>query len=647
MTAEEQSAPGRRVVVLYAYNGSQFQGLERSKGLKTVEGTLLSAIASIAGQSDPAQRVSLVNISRASTTEEGEHAARQYVLTLVLLLAVLHIVGTDSPLPTAVGLNAILPEGIKVFNVVQPGQSFSARRTCDGRTYEYLIPTYVFAPPPIESHYCYPEQEDDEEEEVYPADNLNGPPGGLFTTMKRNLSVKRSKSSRSYKSLNRSKSNKTVDENVPAMPTDSITPVAGNQNSVTEKAAPAEPISPPPSPPTEKRNPIRRFLDTLTRNKKKRDPQEPEARPTLNRALSYGKDDEAAYTKPVPVVARQQSFQQSGYGSPPNVSFSTSAPAGADDEGILSTLKRSMSRKSARRREFDEGGILDNDGYNEEDEAGPQYYDPLVFPTPSEEDLSKLRRYRITESQMKALTHIAGIYNGTHNWHNYIPGAKYEDPRCYMRILNIEVSQPEEHAGMEWVRIKVQSKAFARFQVRKMIALAIMVIRTNTPRSVVANSFGFARIEIPEAPAHCLILDQPHYDTYNSDAARRNDPAIIDFEPHFDEVTKFRHSQLHDPIYRQENDTMPFEQWLRSIDSYSFLYTFFLNQRGVIRPRNSYVRVARGDEERPSSLPPAVQPVDGIPGGDGSLGRNSGLRSDAVPTPDPTPKLFDPEPAAV
>ena len=77
-----------------------------------------------------------------------------------------------------------------------------------------------------------------------------------------------------------------------------------------------------------------------------------------------------------------------------------------------------------------------------------------------------------------------------------------------MRILNIEVGRPEERGGMEWVRVKVQAKAFARAMVRKMVMMAVMVVRCNVPRSVVANSFGFARVDVPECPGVFLVLDQ-------------------------------------------------------------------------------------------------------------------------------------------
>ena len=248
--------------------------------------------------------------------------------------------------------------------------------------------------------------------------------------------------------------------------------------------------------------------------------------------------------------------------------------------GLMSTLKRSLSRKRPNPRQNNFNDEMDDKTMTEE----LQYFDPLVIPW-DETYLNQLRSHRVTEPQIKSLKTIISIYNGTHNWHNYIPGASPDDPRCYLRILNIELSEPKMHEGIEWIRIKVQAKAFARLQVRKMVAFAVMVARTNTPPSVIANSFGYAKIHLPETPACGLILDEPHYGEYNAQALRLG-RTPVDFESIKDSVEDFRHSRIHEEIYKHEAKDLQFAKWIRNMDSYSFMYTYFLNQRGVIDRKN-------------------------------------------------------------
>jgi tRNA U38,U39,U40 pseudouridine synthase TruA len=61
-----------------------------------------------------------------------------------------------------------------------------------------------------------------------------------------------------------------------------------------------------------------------------------------------------------------------------------------------------------------------------------------------------------------------------------------------------------------------------------------MVVRTNTPRSVVANSYSVHKIDIPEAPASTLILDEPHYNTFNADALQKQQQPV-----HFGEANVY------------------------------------------------------------------------------------------------------------
>lgn len=55
-----------------------------------------------------------------------------------------------------------------------------------------------------------------------------------------------------------------------------------------------------------------------------------------------------------------------------------------------------------------------------------------------------------------------------------------------------------------------------------MIALAILAVRTSTPASLVAETFGPSRIHIPKAPALGLILLGPQYEEYNKRVAESN-----------------------------------------------------------------------------------------------------------------------------
>jgi hypothetical protein len=116
--------------------------------------------------------------------------------------------------------------------------------------------------------------------------------------------------------------------------------------------------------------------------------------------------------------------------------------------------------------------------------------------------------------------------------------------------------------------------------------MLILVIRTNTPRSALGNSFGFSKIDIPETPEGFQIFDEPHYNNYNAEAYLSQSPKpMVRFGDVDGQVQSFRRA-IHQSIYAKESMEMRYESWLHQIDNYSFMYCHFLNARGVFtKPR--------------------------------------------------------------
>lgn len=85
---------------------------------------------------------------------------------------------------------------------------------------------------------------------------------------------------------------------------------------------------------------------------------------------------------------------------------------------------------------------------------------------------------------------------------------------------------------MEWINVKLRGQSFMLHQIRKMIAMAMLVTRTNTPTSVISQSFGPHKINIPKAPALGLLLEKPFFDGYNQRIAHRHDRSPISFDPY-------------------------------------------------------------------------------------------------------------------
>lgn len=72
----------------------------------------------------------------------------------------------------------------------------------------------------------------------------------------------------------------------------------------------------------------------------------------------------------------------------------------------------------------------------------------------------------------------------------------------------------KEDGETEWITLRVHGQSFMLHQIRKMVGLAVMVIRTRTPASIVIETFKEVRINIPKAPGFGLLLERAMYTEY-------------------------------------------------------------------------------------------------------------------------------------
>ena len=160
-------------------------------------------------------------------------------------------------------------------------------------------------------------------------------------------------------------------------------------------------------------------------------------------------------------------------------------------------------------------------------------YEPLDIKSRIGEELLQHRQRRATAEELQVFKDVMKMYIGTHNFWNYTAGAKYTDASATRHMLDIQVYDPEmvqspSGVEVEWIKVLVHGQSFQLHQIRKMMgalfclfrtweeysyhvnfwaAMAILVVRTGTPISVVKTSFTKARVTIPKAPGVGLILN--------------------------------------------------------------------------------------------------------------------------------------------
>ncbi|WFD25313.1 tRNA pseudouridine(38-40) synthase [Malassezia nana] len=244
------------------------------------------------------------------------------------------------------------------------------------------------------------------------------------------------------------------------------------------------------------------------------------------------------------------------------------------------------------------------------------------------QDMLAKRQWRMDAATLERVRRVFHEYTGSHNFHNYTVGKEFRDRSAHRVMKKLTISDPRMIHGTEWVSVQFHGQSFMLHQIRKMIGLLVLIGRTNAPASLVAQTYGPARIHVPKAPGLGLLLVEPFFGGYNQKVTNNNeriDRVIeqrrasskplppdaesgrrehVDYAAFQDEMDKFKQTFIYDQIYRTEEETAEFAKWLNYLDVFVGPDFEFLNPTGTI-PTSAILKV--GEQRRaPGGQPKAV-----------------------------------------
>ncbi|RDW90488.1 pseudouridine synthase PUS2 [Aspergillus mulundensis] len=189
--------------------------------------------------------------------------------------------------------------------------------------------------------------------------------------------------------------------------------------------------------------------------------------------------------------------------------------------------------------------------------------------------LKARREYRIPPARLARIQQALDQYVGTKNFYNYTIQKQYRDPSAKRHIKSFQLNpKPIIIDGTEWLSLKVHGQSFMMHQIRKMVAMATMVVRCGCDPKRISESYGAFKMAIPKAPGLGLLLERPVFDAYNKKAEDlKKDP--IDFSKYDKEMNEFKQREIYDRIFREEEQTHTFSSFFNHIDHYAqeeFLY---------------------------------------------------------------------------
>ncbi|GAA93704.1 uncharacterized protein L969DRAFT_53498 [Mixia osmundae IAM 14324] len=206
--------------------------------------------------------------------------------------------------------------------------------------------------------------------------------------------------------------------------------------------------------------------------------------------------------------------------------------------------------------------------------------------------------WRITPEKLDSLRTTLARYLGSHNFWNFTVGKDFRDRSAQRVMKQVIVSDPFLIDDAEWISIKLHGQSFMLHQIRKMIGLAILSVRTGTPSTLVLECFGPSRIAVPKAPSLGLLLEYPEFNNYNSrlDGLKANrqdeesgERQALRFSDHTAVMEKFKSEQIYPKIWSKEEEEATFATWVNFHDFVTTTEYDYLNGDGII-PASAIVR---------------------------------------------------------
>ncbi|KAH9534151.1 hypothetical protein CY35_18G091500 [Sphagnum magellanicum] len=192
-----------------------------------------------------------------------------------------------------------------------------------------------------------------------------------------------------------------------------------------------------------------------------------------------------------------------------------------------------------------------------------------AVPVLDKTEASAESKFVFGEKEMEHLNTILGKYVGTHNFHNFTARIKAEDPSAKRYILSFEACEVIEVEGMQFVRCTVLGQSFMLHQIRKMIGMAIAIMRGCAPESIIDTALRRdTDVNVPMAPELGLFLDECFYTGYNKKFKNTHDEVSQKgFEK---EIADFKREVIYSHIQLTEVKDGTMVMWLHSLNDRNY-----------------------------------------------------------------------------
>lgn len=198
--------------------------------------------------------------------------------------------------------------------------------------------------------------------------------------------------------------------------------------------------------------------------------------------------------------------------------------------------------------------------------SGKEEAESVVLVGTNEEKITgATSTYRYGDMERESFNRILKRYVGTHNFHNFTTRTKAEDPSARRYIISFNADSTISIGGIEFIKCEVVGQSFMLHQIRKMIGLAVALMRNCAPESLMDIALRQdVNINVPTAPEVGLYLDECFFSSYNK--KWKDSHEALTMEAYADEVEDFKLKHIYSHIASMEYKEGAVALWLHSLN---------------------------------------------------------------------------------
>ncbi|PSC75036.1 tRNA pseudouridine synthase mitochondrial-like [Micractinium conductrix] len=177
----------------------------------------------------------------------------------------------------------------------------------------------------------------------------------------------------------------------------------------------------------------------------------------------------------------------------------------------------------------------------------------------------------LDEARQNRLTAILSNYQGTHNFHNYTVRKAPTALDVKRYILSFKCKGVFEIKGERWVKLVVIGQSFMLHQIRKMVGMAVAVMRGSAPEECMKLALkSSADLNTPMAPELGLFLEECYFDGYNKQWSHVHHP--LSLGEYQADVDAFKGDRLYPHIAARDAADGVNEAWLRTLNEANYRF---------------------------------------------------------------------------